>query len=85
MKTDIFSSAINRRNKLKFLYGLSEIELEPYYLTKNKTGKKVIYGRVNNSNEVKMFEYDRIFNIKVLNNRFYPIIPILTSLNWKGV
>ena len=81
MKTDIFNSAITRRNKLRFLYGLSEIELEPYYLSKNKTGKKVIYGRVNNSNEVKMFEYDRIFNIKVLRNRFSPIIPILTSLN----
>ena len=81
MKTDIFNTAITRRNKLKFLYGLSEIELEPYYLSRNRTGKKVIYGRVNNSNEVKMFEYDRIFNIKVLNNRFSPIIPILTSLN----
>ena len=81
MKTDIFNSAITRRNKLRFLYGLSEIELEPYYISKNKTGKKVIYGRVNNSNEVKMFEYDRIFNIKVLHNRFSPIIPILASLN----
>lgn len=81
MKTDIFNSAITRRNKLRFLYGLNEVELEPYYITRNKTGKKVIYGRVNNSSEVKMFEYDRIFNIKVLNNRFSPIIPILTSLN----
>jgi len=81
MKTDIFNSAITRRNKLRFLYGLNEIELEPYYITRNKTGKKVIYGRVNNSSEVKMFEYDRIFNIKVLTNRFSPIIPILTSLN----
>ncbi|MBU2491250.1 MAG: hypothetical protein KJ571_01395 [Bacteroidetes bacterium] len=81
MKTDIFNTAISSRNRLRFLYGLNEIELEPYYIAKNKTGKKVIFGRVNNSNEVKMFEYERIFNIKVLNNKFSPIIPILASLN----
>lgn len=78
MKSDIFSSAINNRNRVKFLYGLNEIVLEPYYITLNTFGKKVIFGRVNNTSEVKMFEYDRIFNIKILNfNRFSPIIPIM--------
>jgi hypothetical protein len=78
MKTEIFSSAINRRNKLKFLYKLNSIELEPYYLSVNKNGNKVIYGRVNSSHEIKMFEFNKIFNIKVLpNSKFSPIIPIL--------
>jgi hypothetical protein len=52
--------------------------VEPYYLSKNKNGNKVIYGRVNSSNEIKMFEFNKIFNIKILfNTKFSPIIPIL--------
>ncbi len=35
MKTDIFIQAIRNRNNLQFLYGLQEINLEPYYITKN--------------------------------------------------
>ena len=79
MKTEIFSFAINNRNQLRFLYGLSEVILDPYYITRDKTGKKVIYGRINNSSEVKRFEYDKIVNIKVLKSRrFSPVIPILS-------
>ena len=82
MKSEIFNSAIISRQKLKFLYKLSNVELEPYFLSINRNGNKVIYGRVNNSNEVKMFEFNKIFNIKVLSNtKFSPIIPILTILN----
>ena len=82
MKSEIFNSAIISRQKLKFLYKLSNIELEPYFLSINRNGNKVIYGRVNNSNEVKMFEFNKIFNIKVLSNtKFSPIIPILPILN----
>ena len=82
MKSLIFSSAITNRSRVRFLYGLSEITLEPYYITRNKRGKKVVYGRGNNSSEVKMFEYERIYNIKILNsNKFSPIIPILPVLN----
>ena len=78
MKTEIFNSAINHRNRLKFLYKLDSIELEPYYLSINKDGHKVIYGKVKSSNEIKMFEFNKIFNIKVLqNSKFSPIIPIL--------
>lgn len=78
MKSNIFSSAIHERRKLRFLYGMNEVELEPYYIARNKIGKKVIYGRVNNSNMVKMFEYDKIFNIRVLElSKFSPIIPIM--------
>lgn len=78
MKTTIFNWAINNRYKLKFLYDLNEIVLEPYLISKNRSGKKVIYGRISNTKEIKVFEYDRIYNLKVLNmNKFSPIIPIL--------
>lgn len=78
MKTEIFNSAIIERRRLKFLYNLNQVEVEPYYLSKNKNGNKVIYGRVNSSNEIKMFEFNKIFNIKILGkSKFSPIIPIL--------
>ncbi len=78
MKTNLFASAITNRNKLRFLYNLDEIVLEPYYITTNKLGDKVVYGRISSSNEVKMFRYNKIYNIKVLNStKFSPIIPIL--------
>jgi hypothetical protein len=80
MKTEIFNSAILSRRRLKFLYKLNSIELEPYFLSVNKFGEKVIYGRVNNSSNIKMFEFNKIFNIKVLGNaKFSPIIPILPN------
>ena len=82
MKTEIFSSAIYNRNKIKFLYGLTEILLEPYYIMTERSGKKVIYGRPNNSNEVKKFEFNRIANIKVLNaSRFSPLIRVNGLIN----
>lgn len=82
MKSEIFNSAILSRKKLKFLYQLNKVELEPYFLALNREGKKVIYGRVNNSSNIKMFEFNKIFNIKVLNHsKFSPIIPILPILN----
>jgi len=77
MKTEIFASAIYNRNKIRFLYGLTEVLLEPYYIMTEKSGKKVIYGRPNNSNEVKKFDFKQIANIKVLKSkRFSPIIRI---------
>lgn len=79
MKSEIFSSAITNRNKIRFLYGLSEIVLDPYYISRERSGKKVIYGKVLTSNEIKKFEYERIANIKVLRNiRFSPVIPIIS-------
>lgn len=78
MKTDIFLTAIRNRNKLQFLYGLQETFIEPYYLAIDKMGKKVIYGKVKHTNEVRKFNYDKISNIRVLNNlRFSPVIPIV--------
>jgi len=77
MKTDIFIQAIKRRNNLQFLYGLQLVNLEPYYISRNKIGQKVIYGRLKNSNEIRKFEYSKIANIKIVESfRFSPRIPI---------
>lgn len=78
MKTDIFIQAIRRRNYLRFLYGLQEILIEPYYVTVERSGRKVIYGKLKTTNEIKKFEYTKITNIKILDSlRFSPVIPIL--------
>jgi len=77
MKTDIFIQAIRNRNNLQFLYNLQEVNLEPYYISKNSFGKKVIYGRLRSTNEIRKFEYNRIANIRILQSfRFSPLIPI---------
>ncbi len=77
MKTEIFEAAIKNRNRLRFLYGLNEVLIEPYYLTTEKSGAKVIYGKIYQSSEIKKFNFSRIANIKVLKKRkFSPIIPI---------
>lgn len=79
MKTDIFIHAIKKRNNLQFLYGLQEVNLEPYYIARNKIGQKIIYGRVKNSNQIRKFEYNKIANIRIVESfRFSPRIPIST-------
>jgi hypothetical protein len=78
MKTELFSSAISNRNRVSFLYQLNEVILDPYYITRESSGKKVIYGKMVSSNEIKKFEYDRIVNIRILKSmRFSPIIPLM--------
>ncbi|MCZ7601674.1 MAG: hypothetical protein M5R37_02345 [Melioribacteraceae bacterium] len=80
MKSEIFALAIRSRKRVRFIYNLDEIILEPYFISKSRNGKKVIYGRPNNTSEVKKFEYDRIYNIKVIDfKKFSPIIPILSA------
>ncbi|MBV6422094.1 MAG: hypothetical protein DAHOPDDO_03383 [Ignavibacteriaceae bacterium] len=77
MKTDIFIQAIKNRYNLQFLYGLEEFNIEPYYISKNTFGRKIIYGRIKNTNEVRKFEYNRIANIRIVNSfRFSPVIPL---------
>ncbi len=78
MKSQLFKSAILNRNRVRFLYQLNEVVLDPYYIAREKNGRMVIYGRANNSNEIRKFEYDRIANIRILkSNRFSPIIPLM--------
>lgn len=82
MKSIIFTSAILNRNRIKFLYGLTEIIIEPYYITRNKKGKKVLYGKISGTNQIKGFEYQKISNIKTLGfEKFSPIIPIVPLYN----
>jgi hypothetical protein len=78
MKTLYFTTAIFNRYRIRFLFGLNEVTLEPYYIGKNKNGKKVLYGRVNGINEIRGFEFEKISNIKILGyEKFSPIIPIM--------
>ena len=78
MKTEIFKRAIVSRNKLQFLYDLNKFSIEPYYIAVEKNGRKVIYGKLVNSSEIKKFDYKRIANIKILKtNKFSPVIPII--------
>lgn len=82
MKSEIFTDAISNRRRIRFVYGSKEIFLEPYYISVNNSGKKAIYGRIDHTNEIKMFQYDNIFNIRVLNSqKFSPIIPIIAAYN----
>lgn len=80
MKSDIFISAITNRFQVKFLYKFKFFVIEPYFITQNRFGKKVIYGRINNTNEIMVFEYKNISNIRILNkHKFSPIIPLLPA------
>ncbi|MFZ0452944.1 MAG: hypothetical protein WCE54_23590 [Ignavibacteriaceae bacterium] len=82
MKTEIFSQAIHNRNTIKFLYLLHEVTIDPYFISQDKSGKKIIYGKAYNSSEIKKFEFEKIVNIRVLRrNRFSPIIPIIAQMN----
>ena len=82
MKTNIFLTAIKNRNELKFLYSLTELIIEPYYVAREKSGRKVIYGRVKRTNEVRKFEYNKISNIRVLKEaKFSPVIPIISQVS----
>ena len=82
MKSEIFSSAIDNRNEVRFLYLMNEIVLHPYYITKGKNGKKVIYGRMSNSSAIKKFELGRIANLKVFDKiKFSPIIPLMSKVS----
>jgi hypothetical protein len=82
MKSQIFYEAIFNRKKIRFLYGLEEITLEPYYISYDKSGNKVIYGKPDFSNQIKKYEYKKIANIRILNRlRFSPIIPIISWIN----
>lgn len=80
MKSLIFAAAIKNRRRVRFIYDLREIMLEPYYISANKFGKKVIFGRIESTFEIKAFEYEKIFNIRVMSNKFSPIIPILPAV-----
>jgi len=82
MKSELFSAAISNRYPISFLYDLRPVQFEPYFIAKNKIGKKVIYGRESNSNAIRVYEFDKIYNLKInFSHRFSPIIPIMPIYN----
>lgn len=68
MKTEIFSKAIKNRNRIKFYYSMEQLTIDPYIISFDKEGKKIIYGKLNESDTVLKFEFKKIYNIKVLEN-----------------
>jgi hypothetical protein len=72
MKSEIFSFAIANSNQLSFNYGFNEVSIDPYYISREKSGKKVICGRLNNSLEIKTFDYNKIVNIRLLPRKRFP-------------
>jgi len=83
-KSEFFKNAIKHRLEVNFLYELKPIKLHPYYLSRDKMGNKVVYGRVYNTNVIEKFEYKKIINIRInVSKRFTPIIPILSLVSWK--
>lgn len=82
MKSQLFSYAISNRNQVKFIYYMDEIVLHPYYISKEKNGRRVIYGRMPNSTVIKKYELGRIANLKVVKAiRFSPIIPLMSKVS----
>lgn len=78
MKSEIFLRAIRNRNELRFYYGTDEFFVQPYYLSTDRLGNKLLYGKVRGSNEIKKFDFRFISNIRVFfTKRFSPIIPII--------
>lgn len=78
MKSKIFKRAIVTRSGLQFLYDLNRISIEPYYIGIEKSGRKVIYGKLTSSSEIRKFDFQKIANIKVLRTKkFSPVIPII--------
>lgn len=82
MKSQLFSYAISNRNQVKFLYYMNEIVLHPYYISREKSGRKVIYGRMPDSQVIRKYELGRIANLKIVNTmKFSPIIPLMSRVS----
>jgi hypothetical protein len=71
MKTEILSKAIKNRNKIKLYYAMKNLIIDPYILSIDKDGKKIMYGKVNDSDTVLKFEFKRIYNIRVLEDESF--------------
>jgi hypothetical protein len=84
MKTQIFEAAIRNRNRISFIYNFIQVFIEPYYMTFEKDGSKVLYGKILQNNEIKKFDLNKIANIKVVEGRkFAPIVQLIPVENEK--
>jgi hypothetical protein len=68
LKTEILTKAIINRNRIKFYYSTQQLVIDPYIISTDVKGKKIIYGKLNESDTVLKFEFNKIYNIKVLEN-----------------
>ena len=82
MMSFIFEYAIRNRLKIKFLYNLHEIILDPYEIGINNLVNKSVIGRNQNEDEIKEYEYYKIVNIKILTKHFIPRNPLAANY-WK--
>ncbi len=81
-KSNIFITAIKERLEVKFLYNLRTILIHPYYISKDKYGQKVVYGKLSDSYVIDKFEFKYMANIKILDDKkFSPIIPIISMVS----
>ncbi|MBE2280569.1 MAG: hypothetical protein IAE91_09270 [Ignavibacteriaceae bacterium] len=85
MKTEKFLSAIHHRFRVKFYYSAQEFVVDPYLISFDKNGNKILYAKEKNSDVVKKFDYKGMCNLKVLTDeRFVPAIPVIPVANLKG-
>ena len=81
-KSEIFITAVRERHEVKFLYNLRTIIIHPYYISKDKYGQKVVYGKLSNSQVIDKFKFKYMENIKILDDKkFSPIIPIISMVS----
>lgn len=82
MKTTLFNRAIINCSKIRFLYGIEETIVEPYMVTVDRAGNKVIYARDTKSNVLQRYEYSKIVNIKILEgDKFSPVAQLSPYYN----
>ena len=75
---DLINNAIENRYRLRIKYGLEEIIFEPYFKSTGSVGDRTIFGRVNNTWEIKSILQSKISQVELLDFRkFSPIIPIV--------
>lgn len=81
MKSLFFITAIQNKNKLRFLYDMEEIILEPIFISRRKDGKKVLFGKDIISNNFRTFDYSKICNIKIISLEIKQLNKIIITLN----
>lgn len=81
VKSEILSMAIKEQVKVRFLYGLNEIILDPYFILFEEDGTKAIYGMSAGGGDLRRYSCKKMANIKLLTMHFQPIVPVSPSYN----
>lgn len=80
-KSEILSMAVREQVKVKFLYGLNEVVLDPYFILFEEDGTKAIYGKSSNEGDLRRYSCKKMANIRLLKMHFNPVIPVSPSYN----